>query len=109
MFLSITCDSNHSSCYRIERLWRDVWTAVTTTYYDTLHGLEEDGLLDISNTLHIFLAHFVFLPRLHKDLQTFAEGWNHHPLRTEGNMTPHQLWEVGLMQNNISEIENLEV
>ncbi|XP_048010685.1 uncharacterized protein LOC125262115 [Megalobrama amblycephala] len=93
---------------RIERLWRDVWTAVTTTYYDTLHGLEEDGLLDISNTLHIFLAQFVFLPRLRKDLQTFAEGWNHHPLRTEGNMTPHQLWEVGLMQNSISELENLE-
>lgn len=82
---------------------------MTTTYYDTLHGLEENGLLDISNTLHIFLAHFVFLPRLRKDLQTFAEGWNHHPLRTEGNMTPHQLWEVGLMQNSISELENLEV
>lgn len=82
---------------------------MTSTYYDTLNGLEEGGLLDISNTIHIFLAHFVFLPRLRKDLQTFAEGWNHHPLRTEGNMTPHQLWEVGLMQNSISEIENLEV
>ncbi|XP_018922846.1 uncharacterized protein LOC109049637 [Cyprinus carpio] len=93
---------------RIERLWHDVWTAVTSTYYDTLNGLEEGGLLDISNTIHIFLAHFVFLPCLRKDLQTFAEGWNHHPLRTEGNMTPHQLWEVGLMQNSISEIENLE-
>uniref|UniRef100_A0A672QQ08 Integrase core domain-containing protein n=1 Tax=Sinocyclocheilus grahami TaxID=75366 RepID=A0A672QQ08_SINGR len=93
---------------RIEWLWRDVWTAVTSTYYDTLHSLEEDGLLDISNTLHIFLVHFVFLPRLCKDLQAFAEGWNHHPLRTEGNMTPHLLWEMGLMQNSISELESLE-
>ncbi|XP_016106205.1 uncharacterized protein [Sinocyclocheilus grahami] len=90
---------------RIEWLWRDVWTAVTSTYYDTLHSLEEDGLLDISNTLHIFLVHFVFLPRLCKDLQAFAEGWNHHPLRTEGNMTPHLLWEMGLMQNSIKDLD----
>ncbi|XP_057216817.1 uncharacterized protein LOC130570501 [Triplophysa rosa] len=93
---------------RIERLWRDVWTAVTVTYYDVLHSLEEDGLLDISSALHIFLVHFVFLPRLRKDLQTFAEGWNHHPLRTERNMSPQQLWEVGLLQNSTHEPENVE-
>lgn len=84
------------SYYRIERLWCDVWTVVTVTYYDVLHSLEEDGLLDISNTPHIFLVHFVFLPRLHKDSQTFAEGWNHHPLHTEGNMSPSSCgrWDV---------------
>ncbi|XP_034094877.1 uncharacterized protein LOC117561508 [Gymnodraco acuticeps] len=93
---------------RIERLWRDVWTAVTSTYYDVLHTLEEEGLLDISNTLHIFLVHFVFLPRLRSDLHTFTEGWNHHPLRTEGNMTPQQLWQLGLLQNSTDEAENVE-
>ncbi|KAL3043287.1 hypothetical protein OYC64_003203 [Pagothenia borchgrevinki] len=93
---------------RIEQLWRDVWTAVTSTYYDVLHTLEEEGLLDISNTLHIFLVHFVFLPRLRSDLHTFTEGWNHHPLRTEGNMTPQQLWQLGLLQNSTDEAENVE-
>ncbi|KAL3059235.1 hypothetical protein OYC64_011203 [Pagothenia borchgrevinki] len=93
---------------RIERLWRDVWTAVTSTYYDVLHTLEEEGLLDISNTLHIFLVHFVFLPRLRSNLHTFTEGWNHHPLRTEGNMTSQQLWQLGLLQNSTDEAENVE-
>ncbi|KAJ8369396.1 hypothetical protein SKAU_G00094240 [Synaphobranchus kaupii] len=93
----------------IERLWRDLWIAVSCTYYDVLHTLEEDGLLDISNTLHIFCAHYVFLPRLRADLQTFVEGWNHHPLRTEGNLTPQQMWQMGLLQNNIDEPENVEV
>ncbi|XP_035988953.1 uncharacterized protein LOC118561136 [Fundulus heteroclitus] len=91
---------------RIERLWRDVWMAVTKNYYEILHSLEEDGLLDISNTLHIFLLHFVFLPRLHRDLQTFTEGWNNHPLRTEGNMTPHQLWDLGLLHSRTNEDVN---
>ncbi|XP_053184286.1 uncharacterized protein LOC128367698 [Scomber japonicus] len=93
---------------RIERLWRDVWLAVTSTYYDVLHSLEEEGLLDISNTLHIFLVHYVFLPRLHCDLHTFTDGWNHHPLRTEGNMTPQQLWQLGLLQNSTDEADNVE-
>lgn len=90
---------------RIERLWRDVWMAVTSTYYEVLHSMEDDGLLDVSNTLHIFLVHFVFLPRLRRDLQTFTAGWNQHPLRTEGNMTPQQLWDLGLLQHRTNENE----
>ncbi len=86
-----------------------MWLAVTSTYYDVLHSLEEEGLLDISNTLHIFLVIYVFLPRLHCDLCTFTKGWNHHPLRTEGNMTPQQLWQLGLLQNSTDEAENVEV
>ncbi|XP_029979786.1 uncharacterized protein LOC115411711 [Sphaeramia orbicularis] len=39
---------------RIERLWRDVWVAVTCKYHDVLHSLEEDGLLDISDVVHLF-------------------------------------------------------
>ncbi|KAI9532462.1 hypothetical protein NQZ68_031986 [Dissostichus eleginoides] len=69
---------------------------------------QEEGLLDISNTVHIFLLHFVFLPRLRSDLHTFTEVWNHHPLRTEGSMTPQQLWPLGLLQNSTDEAENVE-
>ncbi|XP_062320570.1 uncharacterized protein LOC134022842 [Osmerus eperlanus] len=49
---------------RIERLWRDLWTAVTNIYYDVLHYLEEEGFLNIANTTHLFCCHYVFLPRL---------------------------------------------
>ncbi|XP_026135190.1 uncharacterized protein LOC113113261 [Carassius auratus] len=92
---------------RIERMWRDVWMAVTCIFYDVLHTLEEDGLLDISNTVHLFCVHYVFLPRLRAALHVFAAGWNNHPLRTEGNHTPQQLWHMGQL-NTPEEEENLE-
>ncbi|XP_013856211.1 uncharacterized protein LOC106512060 [Austrofundulus limnaeus] len=80
---------------RIERLWRDLWVAVTCIYYDVLHSLEEEGFLDISNAAHLFCCHYVFLPRLQDDLNTFCSGWDNHPLRTETNMSPNQLWVLG--------------
>lgn len=76
-------------------MWRDVWAAVTCIYYDVLHYLEEEGFLSIANDTHLFCCHFVFVPRLQDDLDTFCSGWDNHPLRTESNMTPNQLWELG--------------
>ena len=38
--------------------------AVTQVYYEVLCGVEEDGLLDISNIFHMFCIHYVFLPQL---------------------------------------------
>uniref|UniRef100_A0AAV2MS07 Integrase core domain-containing protein n=1 Tax=Knipowitschia caucasica TaxID=637954 RepID=A0AAV2MS07_KNICA len=33
----------------VERLWRDVWTGVTSQYYNELHVPEEEGLLDLTS------------------------------------------------------------
>ncbi|XP_056457859.1 uncharacterized protein LOC130391656 [Gadus chalcogrammus] len=93
---------------RIERLWRDVWCAVTSIYYSVLHSLEEDGLLDLSNIAHLFSCHYAFLPRLQASLDIFSSGWDNHPLRTEGNLTPNQLWEMGNIQHAMAEPENAE-
>lgn len=93
---------------RIERLWRDLWTAVTCIYYDVLHYLEEEGFLSIANETHLFCCHFVFLPRLQDDLDTFRNGWDNHPLRTEGHMTPNQLWELGRTHYPIPGPDNTE-
>uniref|UniRef100_A0A9J7YE88 Integrase catalytic domain-containing protein n=1 Tax=Cyprinus carpio carpio TaxID=630221 RepID=A0A9J7YE88_CYPCA len=92
---------------RIERLWRDVWVAVTSKYHDVLHSLEEDGLLDISDEVHLFGVHYIFVPRLRADLDTFTGGWNNHPLRTEGGLSPEQLWYMGHHQD-LDEGESLE-
>ncbi|XP_039862405.1 uncharacterized protein LOC120718119 [Simochromis diagramma] len=92
---------------RVERLWRDVWIAVTSKYHDILHSLEEDGLLDISDVIHLFGVHYIFVPRLRADLVTFVGGWNNHPLRTEGGLTPEQLWCMGHLQE-LDEGERLE-
>lgn len=90
-------------------MWRDVWMAVTSVYYELLHSLEEDGLLDPSNSLLLFCAQYIFVPRLQMDLDTFTGGWDNHPLRTEQNLTPSQLWTIGLLQTPVAAPENLEV
>ncbi|KAI2665850.1 putative HTH-type transcriptional regulator PH1692 [Labeo rohita] len=96
---------------KIERLWRDVWCAVTSIYYSVLHSLEDDGFLDLSSNMHLFSCHDVFLPRLQASLDTFHDGWDNHPIRTEGNMTPNQLWEMGNIRHTVTEpdLENSEV
>lgn len=82
--------------------------AVTQVYYEILHTLEEDGLLDTANGIHMFCTHYVFLPQLNDDLAKFSGGWNNHPLRTEQNLTPNQLWIMGHIQNPATEAENVE-
>lgn len=95
--------------FRIERLWRDVWNAVSSIYYSVLHRLEEDGFLNPADLIHVFCAQYVFLPRIQNDLNTFQNGWNSHSLRTEGNRTPDQLWEMGMRQAPFSQPDNPEV
>ncbi|XP_033985093.1 uncharacterized protein LOC117481499 [Trematomus bernacchii] len=90
---------------RIERLWRDVFMSVTGVFYNTLHSLEEQHLLDISNVLHIFCCHYVFLPRIQANLDVFSEAWANHPIRTEQNLTPNQLWQVGQHLNPVADPE----
>lgn len=91
--------------YRIERLWRDVFVGVTSIYHNILHTLEVNHLLDISNSCHLFSCHYVFLPRIQASLDVFSEGWDNHPIRTEHNLTPIQLWQVGQFQNPIMDPE----
>lgn len=90
-------------------MWRDVWMSVSNLYYDVLHSLEDSGSLDPSNILHLFCAHYVFLPRLQRDIDTFTNAWNDHSIRTEQNLTPNQLWEIGLAQNPANISWNIEV
>ncbi|KAF0043700.1 hypothetical protein F2P81_005037 [Scophthalmus maximus] len=80
---------------RIERLWRDVFTAVTGRFYDVLHQLEEEGHIDLSSSLHIFCCHDAFVPLMQVHLNIFRNGWDDHPLSTEGNHSPNQLWHLG--------------
>uniref|UniRef100_A0A3Q1F974 Integrase core domain-containing protein n=1 Tax=Acanthochromis polyacanthus TaxID=80966 RepID=A0A3Q1F974_9TELE len=87
----------------------NVWTSVTHHYYEVLHSLEEDGLLHLEDVVHLFCAHYVFLPRLAEALQTFTEGWDNHPLRSEGGLSPNQLWVMGHMNTPSDTNEDLQV
>ncbi|CAB4012840.1 hypothetical protein AC249_AIPGENE23002 [Paramuricea clavata] len=94
------------SCHnqRIERLWRDVFSGCTHIFHSLFHHMENEGILDIGNDLHLYALRYVFTKRINNSLKTFAEGWNHHPLSTEDNMSPAQLWVWGL-RNQLIDME----
>ncbi|XP_067054671.1 uncharacterized protein [Acropora muricata] len=91
----ITGRSVHNQ--RIERLWRDVFYGCTHTFYNLFSCMEDSGILDPSNEIHIFALHYVFLPRLNSQLTQFANGHARAPISTEHNKSPEQLWISGLM------------
>ena len=64
------------------------------------------GTLDIGYDVHLFAIRYVFKERINSSLKAFAEGWNHHPLSTEGNMSPAQLWVRGLQHELLAVIWN---
>ena len=92
----ITGRSTHNQ--RIERLWRDVHRCATQLYYRLFYHLEDRGLLDPLNDIHIFALHYVYLPRINETLRGFVEGWNNHKIRTTGYKTPNQLFVEGSLQ-----------
>ena len=42
----------------------------------------------------------VFIPRINKALNDFAEAFNNHAVSTEGNWTPNQMWINGMLHAN---------
>lgn len=82
---------------RIERLWRDVFQTVTHIFYYTFQSMEESGVFISEDPLHKFVLHCVFLPRINRALESFANAWNEHPLRTEQNWSPIRIWTNGML------------
>ena len=80
----------------IERLWRDLFVGCICFFYTFFHFLEDMSLLDPDDLLDIYALHFLFLPVIQCQLDNLREGWAPHPLRTERNRTPMQLWILGL-------------
>lgn len=63
---------------RIERLWVDVTVQVGSIWKERFRMLELRCGLDINNTCHIWLLHFLFLRVINEQLEGFARGWNEH-------------------------------
>ena len=53
----------------IERLWRDVFWFCISTFYFLFYFMEELGVLDQADGLHLFCLHFVFIPRINSLLR----------------------------------------
>lgn len=92
----ITGRSVHNS--RIERLWKDVYQAVLSVFYDLFTIMETEGVLDPDNERHIFCLHVVYQPIINDMLQKFANAWLNHKMRTVSNKSPLQLFIMGMQQ-----------
>ncbi|CAL8373226.1 unnamed protein product [Arctogadus glacialis] len=87
---------------RIERLWRDVRTCVTSKYYNVLRRLEQDQLLDVSSTEDLFCVHLVFLPKLKMDLESFVEDID-QPENIRDIEEPDIDWDIAVDHNGEAE------
>ena len=70
--------------------------------------MEDQGILDPVNERDLYALQYVFLPRVNQSLSNFKEGWNHHGIRTEHNMTPYQLFTFGCLQLQLSGLVALD-
>lgn len=92
----ITGRSVHNS--RIERLWRDVYQAVLSVFYDLFMHMESDGILDPDSNNDLYCLHVIYQPIINNMLARFAESWLNHKIRTAENKTPLQLFIMGMQQ-----------
>ncbi len=83
---------------RVERMWRDVYQGVLGLYHDLFTFMESINILDPNDDIHIFCLHFVFIDRINRQLSYWKNSWIKHPMRSEHNLTPQELWTAGLQQ-----------
>ena len=94
----ITGKSTHNQ--RIERLWRDVYTGVMSYFYELFYFMEEPGLLDPLNEVHLACLHYVYLPKINEKLKIWNKAWATHRMRTT-KTSPLKLWISGQMNNQV--------
>lgn len=82
---------------RIERLWKDMHKSVTSLFYKLFYFMEQNDLLSHLEDKHLFALHYIYIPRINRALETFVSGWNHHPIRTAHNKSPHMLFSAGML------------
>ncbi|KAJ7387940.1 hypothetical protein OS493_001293 [Desmophyllum pertusum] len=67
-----------------------------SVFKSEFYDLEREGILDPLNDTDLFCLHYVYLPRLNRNLAEFVSAHNNHKVSTEENNTPAQLFWVNL-------------
>ena len=55
------------------------------------------GLLNYDDKRHLFVLHYIFIPWINRVSKRFVKSWNKHPIRTENNWSPEQIWTNGMI------------
>lgn len=97
----ITGNSVHNQ--RIERLWREVNRVVVSRFLNIFLYLEQCGVFDPESEAHLYCLHLVYLPLINTALRELVSAWNDHPVTTESNYTPRQMWLQGMLQSRNSD------
>ena len=81
--------SVHNQC--TEGLWGEVIKCVVRHFRNIFLFLENEGLLDLLNEVHLFTLHYNNMLRIKKVLKEFSKYWRYHPLSSGRNQLPYQL------------------
>jgi len=95
-FLDLTGTSVHNQ--RIEGLWRDVNRVLVSRFLNIFLFLEQRTILDTTSEVHLYCLHLVYLPLINEAIDEFIGQWNNHPVTTESNFSPRQLWIEGILR-----------
>ena len=71
--------------------------------------MEYEEILNPSDNFDIYCLHFVATKLLSEAVDGFMRGWNAHPISTESNFTPNQLFVIGLMRLRMSGLQHEEL
>lgn len=89
---------------RVERFWRDLFTGCTGVFYHLFYHMEDNELLNPDLSTHLWCLHFIYTIFINNSISRFIDAWSNHPLRTEHNRTPRQLYVEGMLRNSGSNI-----
>ena len=71
------------------------------------YTLEDGGVLDVENELHLVALRYVYVPRINQTLSSFGVAWNNHGLSTSNNRTPVQLWSTSVGRHNYTAVQEI--
>lgn len=84
---------------RIERFWRDLFIGCVSLFYHLFYHMEDAGILNSDDPIHIWCLHYIYLPYINSSLANFVDGWSFHPMSSQNGLSPRQLWMQGMLQH----------
>ena len=66
----------------IERLWCDVNRVIVSRFFNIFLFLEQSGILDPTDEVHLFCLYLVYIPLINNAINQFIGQWNNHPVST---------------------------